>query len=119
MYELDYEDVVEAILTSPTREAAAKKLGISRSTLYRLLKDDEGLREALRVARSDSLQEGTSTLQMASYEAASALRSLALNTEVNDHVRLGACRAILEYAYRAQELDEITAEIAALKKELL
>src|SRR5215208_860164 len=116
MYALDYGEVAEPILTPPPRDAAVKKLGVSRSTLYRMLKEDDDLREALRVARSDSLAEGTSTLQMATYEAASALRSMALNTEINDHVRLGACRAILEYAYRTRENEEIAAEIASLKR---
>jgi AcrR family transcriptional regulator len=109
-----HADIIEALLTSPTREAAAKRLGISRSTLYRWLKDDD-LREAFRTARSYALHEGTTTLQLATYEAAAALRMLALDTNTNPHVRLGACRAILEFAYRATEVEDVRAQIEELK----
>jgi len=113
-----YAEIIEALLTSRTREEAAKKLGVSRSTLYRWLKEDDDLRDAFKSARSDALQEGTTTLQLASYEAA-ALRSLAVDEDCNPHVRLGACRAILEFAYKASELEDVKAEIEELKKELL
>jgi transposase-like protein len=109
-----HADIIEALLTSPTREAAAKRLGISRSTLYRWLRDED-LREAFRTARSDALHEGTTTLQLATYEAAAALRMLALDTNTNPHVRLGACRAILEFAYRATEVEDVRAQIEELK----
>jgi transposase-like protein len=110
-----HDEVIAALMTSTTREEAASKLGVSRSTLYRWLQQDEELKEAFRSARSTALQEGTTTLQMASYEAAAALRSLVLDTNVNPHVRLGACRAILEYAYRATEVEDVRAQIEELK----
>jgi transposase-like protein len=114
-----YAEIIEALLTSRTREEAAKKLGVSRSTLYRWLKEDDDLRDAFKSARSEALQESTTTLQLASYEAAAALRSLAVDEDCNPHVRLGACRAILEFAYKASELEDVKAEIEELKKELL
>jgi len=53
---------------------------------------------------------------MASYEAAAALRSLVLDTSINPHVRLGAARAILEFAYRATEVEDVRAQIEELKE---
>jgi AcrR family transcriptional regulator len=113
----DHVEIIEALLTSPTRAEAAKKLGVSRSTLYRRLQDEE-VRAAFRAARMDALTESTATLQIASFEAASALRELATDSTVNPHVRLGACRAILDLAYRAAEIEDVRAEIEQLKAEL-
>ena len=113
----DHATIIEALLTSSTRAEAARKLGVSRSTLYRRLQDEE-VREAFRVARMDALSESTATLQIASFEAASALRDLATDSSVNPHVRLGACRAILDLAYRAAEIEDVRAEIEQLKADI-
>jgi len=111
-----HDEVIAALMTSTTREEAASKLGVSRSTLYRWLASDDELKEAFHTARTTALQEGTTTLQMASYEAAAALRSLVLDTSINPHVRLGAARAILEFAYRATEVEDVRAQIEELKE---
>ena len=105
------------LLSSPTKREAARRLGISEGTLYRRLRDPE-IKEAYRRARMDSLAETTASLQVASFEAAAALRSLATDVTVNPHVRLGACRAILDLAYRATEIEDVRAEIEQLKAEL-
>jgi|SRR5215211_3549660 len=113
----DHAEIIEALLTSPTRREAARKLGVSESTLYRRLRDKE-VREAYRAARMDALNETTATLQIASFEAAAALRELATDSTVNPHVRLGACRAILDLAYKASEIEDIRAEIEEMKVRL-
>jgi AcrR family transcriptional regulator len=113
----DHQELIQVLLSSPTKRDAARRLGISEGTLYRRLRDPE-IKEAYRQARMDSLAETTASLQVASFEAAAALRSLATDVTVNPHVRLGACRAILDLAYRAAEIDDVRAEIEQLKAEL-
>jgi hypothetical protein len=111
------QDLILTLLSSPTKREAARRLGISEATLYRRLQDP-AVREAYRKARMDSLAETTASLQVASFEAAAALRSLATDVTVNPHVRLGACRAILDLAYRATEIEDIRAEIEEMKTRL-
>lgn len=113
----EHQELIQVLLSSPTKREAARRLGISEGTLYRRLRDPE-IKEAYRRARMDSLAETTASLQVASFEAAAALRSLATDVTVNPHVRLGACRAILDLAYRATEIEDVRAEIEQLKAEL-
>ena len=113
----EHQELIQVLPSSPTKREAARRLSISEGTLYRRLHDPE-IKEAYRHARMDSLAETTASLQVASFEAAAALRNLATDITVNPHVRLGACRAILDLAYRATELEDVRAEIEQLKAEL-
>jgi hypothetical protein len=72
----------------------------------------------LGLARVDALSDATSCLQMSTFEAAAVLRELATDPSTHSHVRLAACRSILEHAYKASDLEDIELEIERLEPDL-
>jgi hypothetical protein len=91
---------------------------ISRATLYRRLQE-EALRGAEREARTLALSDATASLQRLANEAAMMLSVIMASKDAPYSSRVAAASKILDLAYRSFELENVSAEIDALKEELL
>lgn len=107
-----WEKAISALLAAPNVEQAAKLAGVSRETVYRWMREDAfqtALMEARREMRSTAIAE----LQAATAAAVGALRrNLAAGVPT---VEVSAARAILEYGFRAKELEEFESRLAVLE----
>jgi hypothetical protein len=109
------ERAVLAILSEPNREAAAKKAGVSLTTLNRW-KREPAFAEALRSARSSLVEETLGLLQLA---ATGAVGALAKNLKCGKpSTEVAAAVAVLDRLMRSHEIWNLAAEIEAIKRRL-
>ena len=126
MYSLEHEGgplseedrrILQALVAYPTKTAAAKALGISRSTIYYKLRDED-LREAYEQMRSQAMADATDSLMSVAESAVMVLHEVANDTNVSPQTRVQAAGKLLDLALRAHELTDVVARIAALEEEL-
>ena len=111
----DQEKALAALLTSRTIEAAAKKAGVSDRTLHRWL-NEPAFRQAYLSARRMAMEQATSVLQRAASSAVTALqKNLSCGTP---SAEIAAAKAILDMGFRAVEVQEFEARLAALEEAL-
>ena len=97
---------LQALLTHPTKAAAAKAAGISVRTLSDYLADPEFQKEYGKAARA-LVMDATREAQQALSPALQALREIVENPEENSSNRNAAARSILEYGLRMTEFSDI------------
>ena len=108
------EKAIAALLSQSTVEAAASAAGVGTRTLERWLAEDEDFRAEFRRARWTLVDETVTHLHRAAHEAVQALRhNLAAESEA---VQARAARSILELGFRAAELVDLEARVAALEE---
>ncbi len=114
---LDQEQllILEAVTQHRTKQEAADALGIGIATLYRRLRDME-LREAIKAAKIEAIEDTSSALQQMSIRAAVALDTIVHSSEAPYPTRVTAASKILDMAYRSHELENVVAEIEELKQ---
>jgi len=95
MRQSKYDRIIGALLSEPTREAAATKAGVSPATIFRYLAVPS-FQRAYREARARLFESAVSQLQAASLEAVGTLREN-LKSE-SDAVSTRPAVAILELA---------------------
>ena len=95
--DLTDEDILEALYASPTKAAAARKLGISRSWLYERLKDPQisGPYEAWRL---QAVSDASDSLHGQAPGAVGVLAEIAHHQQVPASVRVQAANAITTIA---------------------
>jgi len=107
--------ILTALLTHPTKTAAAKALNMPRSTLYHRLKVDWELKEAYEQMRAAAIADATDSLLGVSESAVAVLHSLAHDIDTPPSVRVTAATKLIEFAMRAHEATEIIQRIEALE----
>ena len=105
-----------ALLDNPTIKAAAEAAGIGRSTLHRYLKDPE-FAAARRAMLADALSNATARLKAEAEASVKVLAELRDGSGNPSTARLGACRAVLDYAYHADTYDDLLTMIGELNDE--
>jgi len=104
---------IAALLAEPTVEAAAKRAGISESTLLRWLQDAAFSAE-YRAARRAVVEGAIGRLQQTATQAVDALaRNLRCGIPA---VEVGAAKAVLDQAMRGLELLDLAERVAALEQ---
>ena len=103
-----------ALACGATKEAAARKAGVSESTVYRRLKAPEFQRE-LNELRSDMVQRATGMLTAATMEAAKTLLTLQ-DPSIPPAVRLGAARATLDFGLKMRQIVELEERLIAMER---
>jgi hypothetical protein len=88
--------------------------GIPEKTIYNWLKNN-AFEAAYREARRAAVQQATARLQYASSAAVAVLCQLMASGNPAA-VRLGAASKVLDTAFKAIELDDIAARLAALEE---
>ena len=106
-----------ALACGASVESAARQAGVSESTVYRRLAEDE-FKQRLLNLRADMVQRTAGTLTAAGTEAVKALLGL-LQPATPHATRLGAARAVLELGVKIREAAELEARITALEQHLL
>jgi len=110
------ERAVEALLSQPTIEKAAREVGIGERTLLRWLADP-AFQEAYRKAKRELLGAATARLRAACGRAVEVLDAIANAPDKPSGARVTAARAILELALRAHELEDLEQRLSRLEEQ--
>ena len=108
-----YAKALSALLTCPTKAAAAKAAGISESTL-RVYLSDPAFQEQYRAAFAQLVTDATRQAQKALSPALSALRSIVEDENEGAGSRIAAARTLLEYGLRLTEFNDILRDLEGL-----
>src|SRR6185503_18991064 len=108
------ERALVALLEYSTMEEAAKAVGVGKTTLWRWLQDND-FHAAYMKARRESVKQSIARLQKYTSEAADTLHEVMTNKSANDFARVGAAKAILDYAIKAVEVEDLAARVAELE----
>ncbi len=111
------EMAIAALLTAPTVTDAAKAAGVSEATLARW-QSDPVFAEVYRAARRQVLTQATSRLSQACSDAVDTLKTIMEDEDAPASSRVTAARAILDYSYKALELEELDARVAVIEQAL-
>lgn len=106
---------IAALVSEPTKRAAAEKAGISESTLRSYLQDPS-FQEAYREAFSDLMVDATHQAQRNLSPALSTLREIAEDGEQPATARISAARGLLEFGLKLSEYHDIAAKMQELEK---
>ena len=115
MAKLNKENIAMCILTTPTYEEAAKKSGVSKSTLYRLRKETE-FQDIINELKNTMFQDTLKKAQVYSMEALEVLRSIMNDDVATDSSRVSAARTILELGLDYAEQEIIINRIEELER---
>lgn len=110
------DQAISALLTSPTVKAAAECCGVSVATLQRWQQLPE-FSTAYRLARRRVIDQATGQLTRASVDAVAVLSEVMHGEAQPGAVRVSAAKAVLDYAYKSYELEELVARVAALEEQ--
>ena len=111
------DEAIVALLASPSIEAAAQKVGIAPSTLFRWMQDDE-FKVTYRKAKSAYVYQAITLLQQATTEAVSTLREIMLDESKPPSTRVASAKTILDTAIKAVEIEELESRIKAIEKKI-
>jgi hypothetical protein len=106
-----------ALLNEPTIEDAAKQVGIQRTTLWRWLQD-ESFRSFYMQARRLAVQRAIARTQAVTCEAVETLREVMNNPGARGSERVAAAKAILDYAFKGIELEDMAQRLEAIEATL-
>lgn len=106
-----------ALLTSSTREQAAKKAGITSKTLRGYLADPEFQAE-YRKAFAGLVEDATRKVQQTLEPAVAVLREIMEDSNENGQVRVSAARSVLEYGLRLTEQTDVLSRLQELEEEI-
>ena len=106
---------IAAILAARTYEEAITAAKVTRQTFYNYFKLPH-FKSELDRQLNEFTNAALDRLKGASAEAVQALRAL-LNSE-NEHVRLRASQAIIDYTIKAKELGELSARLDVIEQKI-
>lgn len=109
------ERALQALLTCPTKKAAAEQAGITPRTLRDYLADPEFQAE-YKKAFQTLVAEATRQAQQSLSPALSALKFIVEDDGESSSSRIAAARALLEYGLRLTEQNDILARLDALER---
>lgn len=112
------ELALQAVISHPTLKEAAQAAGISETTLWRYMQDEEFSRR-LKEARREAFDHAATRLQRASGDAVTVLSDLMRKEDAPAAARISAARTFLDYAFRAAEQAELKARITELEQFIL
>lgn len=115
MLSLKKQRVLEALLVSDSRKAAAAAAGVDIKTMRAYLKDEEFM-TAYKDAFADKVEEATRQAQQALAPALSTLLEICRDESAGSMARISASRSILEYGLKLGEQYDLAMRISALEK---
>lgn len=111
------QKALAALLTSPSKAAAAKAAGISPRTLRDYLADPE-FQTAYRDAFGNMVEDAARQSQQAISPALSTLREIVEDKGEDAQARISAARAILSHGIKLTETTDILNRLAELETEM-
>ncbi len=109
------QKAIAALLTEPTVERAAARVGIGHRTLHRWQHEDVTFANAYRDARRAAVTQAIARLQQASSAAVTTLESVMADDTERGATRVAAARVVLQLALRAVELEDLEQRVAMLE----
>lgn len=110
------ERALEALMHNTTLTAAAAQAGLNRKTLQRYLQNDAEFIKRYNEEKNKLISGATDTLQKAMNPAIDALAGIVEDKAVNAAVRIQAARAVLDYALKLTETQDIIKRLESLEK---
>lgn len=107
---------LQALLTQPTKAAAAEAAGISPRTLRDYLSNQDFQRE-YKKAFGELVADATRQAQQSLSPAITALRDIVEDPNEASSARIAAARCLLEYGLRMTEITDILLELEAVEGE--
>lgn len=107
---------LQALLTQPTKAAAAEAAGISPRTLRDYLSDQDFQTE-YKKAFGELVADATRQAQQSLSPAITALRDIVEDPNEASSARIAAARCLLEYGLRMTEITDILSELEAVEGE--
>ena len=108
------QKALAALLTSPSKAAAAKAAGISPRTLRDYL-SDQSFQAAYRDAFGNMVEDATRQAQQAISPALSTLREIVEDREEDAQARISAARAIWSHGLKLIETTDILNRLQELE----
>lgn len=109
------ERAIRALLEQPNIEKAAAATGISYTTLWRWMQQED-FQARLRYARRQAHSQSTARLQQASSAAVGTLLRMMTDQTAPAASRVRAADSVLNHAAKAIELDDIEVRMSDLEK---
>jgi hypothetical protein len=109
---------LEALLSSKSVEEAAQQARVSRTTLFRWLREDERFQGEYRRAGSQLMEEALRRLQQLCSEAVETLAEVMANREATAASRVTAARATLELTLKIEEHRSLVNRVELLETRL-
>jgi len=109
------DKVIAALLGNPTLAATAESLGISATTLWRIMKHP-GFQADYRDARRQVVSQSIAQVQQATGQAVETLRGVIGDAGAPVWARIFASKAVLELAIKAMDFEDFDARLAALEQ---
>lgn len=106
-----------ALLSTPSKAAAARAAGISDRTLRDYLADPT-FRAAYEKAFGDMVEDATQQAKQSLSPAISTLREIVEDKEEDAQARISAARAILSNAIKLIETTDILTRLSELEKQM-
>ena len=111
------EKAIAALLSEPTVEKAAAKVGVGLRTLHTWLHDPT-FADAYRAARREAVGQAIARLQQVSSAAVTVLETVMNDGDEKGATRVAAAKTVLETAIRAVELEDLAARLSELEARL-
>lgn len=114
------QKALRALLEHSTIREAAEAAGLDESTIYRYL-SDEKFKQQYREARRQIMTATIGRIQTAAGSALAELMRIIESDTARPYVKVQACKAVLEMAFKAAELEqleEIEERISTLEKQV-
>jgi len=111
--QLKQEQAIHALLTSDSIKEASSKIGVSEVTLHKWLKL-ESFQLEYRAVKKEIVNQAVSSLTSISSLAVSQIHHLLLNSK-SDHIKLQACKLVLDYCLHKVEIEELLTKIETLE----
>lgn len=103
-----------ALLSCATIGEAAKKAGVSETTLWRWLQDEE-FQAKYREAKKQAVGHAVTRLQQATSEAVNTLGAVMKDSEATASAKVAAAKTVLEMAFKAVELEDYAERLRRLE----
>lgn len=108
------ERAIAALLSHPTRTAAAEAAGITPRTLQRYFEDGD-FTTAYKRAFAELIQDAVRQAQQTIAPALSAFSDILADESAPLAVKVSAARSVLEYALKLTELNDIVERLEQLE----
>ena len=105
---------LQALLTQPTKAAAAEAAGIAPRTLRDYLRNQDFQTE-YKKAFGELVADATRQAQQSLSPAITALRDIVEDPNEPSSARIAAARCLLEYGLRMTEITDILSELEAVE----
>lgn len=109
------EKIIAALLSTESKRAAAKVLGIRPQTLAARM-NDSAFQELYKESKKELIKESITSIQAKTGRAISIIYEIADNPEIAPQIRLNAAETIVRYSHKFTESEEILNGIEELEE---